>query len=218
MQQKDLIVVSCEQAPRGHFGDNGVVLSVSGNKVTYLPERTGGATTVTVPLHMALKVVPNWPNRAQIAKPMNWLSQDEVETIWEHWNFLPLEDDELAKEKLLDHTDLEVGCLELLWRVLPPYTLVLPVQLPPMFAYPPDPRGDDAAQTLSCFMNQLHAFAERARCLLCPIYQSDHFTLLVLERWGDVDSKGDGKLPAQLAWHGQRATKTRKKRRRCSTS
>ena len=89
---------------------------------------------------MALKVVPNWPNRAPIAKAMNWLSQDEVETIWEHWNFLPMEDDELAKEKLLDHTDLEVGCLELLWRVLPPYTLVLPVQLPPMFAYPPDPR------------------------------------------------------------------------------
>ena len=45
-------------------------------------------------------------------------------------------------------------------------------------------------------MNQLHAFAERARCLLCPIYQSDHFTLLVLERWGDVDNEGDGKLPA----------------------
>ena len=64
LQQNDLIVVSCEQAPRGHFGDNGVVLSVSGNKVTYLPERTGGATKVTVPLHMALKVVPNWPNRA----------------------------------------------------------------------------------------------------------------------------------------------------------
>ena len=165
MQQNDLIVVSCEQAPRGHFGDNGVVLSVSGNKVTYLPERTGGATKVTVPLHMALKVVPNWPNRAQIAKPMNWLSQDEVETIWEHWNFLPLEDDELAKEKLLDHTDLEVGCLELLWRVLPPYTLVLPVQLPPMLRYSPD-RGADAASTHNSFVNQLHAYAERARCLL----------------------------------------------------
>ena len=217
MQQSDLIVVSCEQAPHNHFGDNGMVLSVSGNKVTYLPERTGGATTVTVPLHMALQV-PAWPNRAPPSKALNWLSQNEVETIWEHWNFLPLEDDELAKEKLLDHTDLEVGCLELLWRVLPPYTLVLPVQLPPMLRHPPDPRGGDAATTLSSFVNQLHAFAERARCLLCPIYQSDHFTLLVLERWGDVDNKDDGKLPAQLARYGQRQTNTRKKRRRFSTS
>ena len=129
-----------------------------------------------------------------------------------------MEDDQLGKEKPLVHTDLEVGCLELLWRVLPPYTLVLPVQLPLMLAYPPDPRGADAAKTFSCFVNQFHALAERARCLLCPIYQSDHFTLLVLERWGDVGNKGDGKLPAQLARHGQRATKTRKKRRRFSTS
>ena len=140
---------------------------------------------------------------------MNWLSQDEVETIWNNWNFLPLEDDQLDKKRLLDHTDLEVGCLELLWRVLPPYTLVLPVPLPPMLRYPPDSRGGDAAKTLSCFEKQLHAFAERARCLLCPIYQSDHFTLLVLERWGDVDQNNDGKLPAQLPRYGQRPTKDR---------
>ena len=129
-----------------------------------------------------------------------------------------MEDDELAKEKLLDHTDLEVGCLELLWRVLPPYTLVLPVQLPLMLAHPPDPRGADAAKTFNCFVNQFHAFAERARCLLCPIYQSDHFTLLVLERWGGVDRKDDCKLPAQLTRYGQRQTKTRKKRRGVFTS
>ena len=29
-----------------------------------------------------------------------------------------MEDDQLDKQRLLDHTDLEVGCLELLWRVL----------------------------------------------------------------------------------------------------
>ena len=75
-----------------------------------------------------------------------------------------------------------------------------------MVRYSPD-RGADAASTHNSFANQLHAYAERARCLLCPIYQSDHFTLLVLERWGDVDNEGDGKLPAQLARYGQRQTK-----------
>ena len=119
-----------------------------------------------------------------------------------------MEDDQLDKTRLLDHTDLEVGCLELLWRVLPPYTLVLPVQLPPMLRYPPD-RGADAASTITSFVNQLHAYAERARCLLCPIYPSDHFTLLVLERWGDVDLNDDVKLPAQLTRYGQRPTKDR---------
>ena len=42
-------------------------------------------------------------------KAVTWLTPDEVETIWNHWNFLPLEDDQLDRQKLLDHTDLEVG-------------------------------------------------------------------------------------------------------------
>ena len=51
--------------------------------------------------------------------------------IQRHWNFLSFEDSHLDDALLMDHTDLEVAGLEILWRVLPPYTVMVPVQLPP---------------------------------------------------------------------------------------
>ena len=64
LERNNFIVVSHESAPRGRFGENGVVISVSGNDVTYLPDRSGVSTSVTVPLRMALKVGTTVPNRA----------------------------------------------------------------------------------------------------------------------------------------------------------
>ncbi len=44
-----------------------------------------------------------------------------------HWDFWCFEHAELNEELLMDHTDLEVAALEILWRVLPPYTVMVPV-------------------------------------------------------------------------------------------
>ena len=56
----------------------------------------------------------------------------------------------------------------------------------------------------AAFVEQLRAYADRARCLLVPIWQSHHYTLLVLERWGQpVGSETeDETLPAWKKRYG----------------
>ena len=135
--------------------------------VTYLPHHTRGsrAQSVTVGLHQVVKV-SKLPDVTPKGKGVNWLKPEELQTIMTQWNFLPFAADVLDEKKLLDHVDLEVGCLETLWRVLPPCTLAVPVQLPPMLLHKAD-RGQ-AMLNHAAFVEQLRAYADRARCLLCP--------------------------------------------------
>ena len=61
-------------------------------------------------------------------------------------------------------------------------------------------------QIRSGLVAQLEARADRARCLLCPIYAQSHFTALVLTRWGCVEGQGEEKLPAEQGkWGGSKA-------------
>ena len=76
------------------------------------------------------------------------MNPTDLETLLKHWNFLPFENEALDEKKLMDHVDLEVGSLEILRRGLPPYTLVVPVQLPPMLLHSPD-RGAQAETQFS---------------------------------------------------------------------
>jgi hypothetical protein len=198
-QTGDLVIVSCEQATKGNFGRQGSVHSVDkkAKTVTFLPEAANGPLKVVFPMHQLVQV-SKFPHICPQKKPANWLSFAEYGQVMEHWNFLPFEEAALDETKLMDSVDLEVGALELLWRVLPPATLTLPVQLPCMLRHGAE---KDEPAVAAGFEEQLRARADRARCLLCPIFQSDHFTLLVLERWGatsESEANGGGELkPAQ---------------------
>ena len=108
-----------------------------------------------------------------------------------HWNFLAFEHSVPDEGRLLDHTDLEIGCLEILWRVLPPHTVLVPIQLTLCLHVDGVQSTESAqlaaAQARSEFLKQLQDRADRATLLLCPIFASNHYTLLVLERWGEVE-------------------------------
>ena len=110
-----------------------------------------------------------------------------------HWNFLAFEHSVPDEGRLLDHTDLEIGCVEILWRVLPPHTVLVPIQLTLMLHHDGVQTTEGAqlaaAQARSEFLKQLQDRADRATLLLCPIFASNHYTLLVLERWGEVEGE-----------------------------
>ena len=86
-------------------------------------------TKVTAKFQELVKV-DKLPQKATLHKPAKWLGFEEYTGLSKHWLFLPFEDSQPDETKLLDSVDLEVGALEILWRVLPPYTVMLPVQLP----------------------------------------------------------------------------------------
>ena len=73
--------------------------------------------------------VDKLPQKATLHKPAKWLAFEEYTELSKHWTFLPFEDSQPDGTKLLDSVDLEVGALEILWRVLPPYTVMVPVEL-----------------------------------------------------------------------------------------
>ena len=121
-----------------------------------------------------------------------------------HWKFMPFQESEVGGEELLDHTDLEVGCLEVLWRTRPPCTVMLPVQLPPLLMQRSAKQPEDDIMMRTGLTAHMKAKADRARLLLVPVYASDHFTLLVLKRWSQVEGQESEVLPAQQRYTNPR--------------
>ena len=77
---------------------------------------------------------------------------------------------------------------------------MVPVQLPPMLLHGAVCEGtpeSGRAVMQAGLEAELRARADRAKCLLCPIFQASHFTLLVLERWGEVEGEESASKPAE---------------------
>ena len=88
----------------------------------------------------------------------------------------------------LDFAEVSLGCLEVLWRVLPPCTAFLPPHKGCLLGQE-QAASTQPTTTGGAFLADLQALARKADCLICPIFAASeggcqHWTLLVLEREG----------------------------------
>ena len=148
----------------------------------------------------------SWPARK---KQFRLFTADSVKEAKKYWYSMPFQKEEPTTAiSLLDATEIEIGALEILWRVLPGGTVCIPNWMINIVSASIINKPQVGVAETSAVLDDFHALVARAELVLLPIFpylrqeghklnslKPGHWILLVAERVGSLPSEKKQIIP-----------------------
>ena len=172
--------------PKSDWGDWGRVRSVDKtgwlNFQSYYTVRKGGRDRAVRARVADVSLLQQEPQEGGPArKPLTWLAAPQAKVVKEVWVWdPPARAREVRENTWLSTAEVDLGGFEVLWRLTPPDVVWVPSQL---IGFPvAEMQAGCLSREGAGLLDNCLALAERARCLVVPVWASGHWTCLVLER------------------------------------